>query len=420
MKFNLLSKGSFQADFPLSNMGAYKVFAVKAVIHQKIREHDTAVIRLRSKTMNWFEALSTGTPVQISYWNELNKDKYAVFYGYVTHVRLTNNEETNAYEREIVCVAASRDLRQTARATYRNKSAPEIVYEIAKKFNFTVVSKQHPLRRPTVTQNGETYWEFLIKLAKRTGYVLRVEGTTIFFMPLKDMVAAYASRSPYLSDFGNLNNIGSYEQQNVLEISSWAGDASDDEDDLTDAAILTAVVPSTGEVFTAEERPGSVTVPRRSSRSQYVKYPSGVVAHTRQDAKLFAKGIADNGMMALDARLLVVGDPYLAPYRTVTLDLKDRPLSGTWIVKEATHTFTRDHGRNKYVTDVVVSTDSIDGIDPRIAGARRGAVARDLGAELSAGFSPDLVGESRLRTVQNGFVMGQTANGYSAGRWVAS
>lgn len=419
MKTKFYTRGSFQADFPLSNMEAYDVYATKAVIHQKIREHDTAVIRLQSRTMNWFEALSTGTPVQLTYWNQLNNDKVGFFYGYVTHVRLTNNEETNAYEREIVCVAASRDLRQTARATYRNKSAPEIVYEIAKKFNFKVVAKQHPLRRPTVTQNGETYWEFLIKLAKRTGYVLRVEGTTIFFMPLKDMVAAYASRSPYLSDFGNINNFG-YDPPNVLEISSWAGDASDDEDDLTDAAILTAVVPSTGEIFTAEERPGSVTVARRTSRSQYVKYPSGVVAHTRQDAKLFAKGIADNGMMALDARLTVVGDPYLSPYHTVTLDLKDRPLSGTWIVKEATHTFYRGHGKSEYITDVVVSTDSIDGIDQRITGVRRGAVARDLGAELSSGFSPDLVGESRLRTVQNGFVMGQTANGYSAGRWVAS
>lgn len=401
------TKGQYSAEFPLSRTQDADIYHTHAEIHQKIRQHDTAVLSMRSTRMRWFESFYDGAPVKITYVGQ--DGDVGTFLGYVTKIRPRMNADTGGlYERDIICVAASRELRKTDRHTYRNMTAPEIVAKIATKVGFRVVSKQHGLRRPTVVHGGETYWEFLTKLAKRTGYVLRVEGTTIYFMPLPDMTKAFLSRAPYLSDVG-IPASGGYENPSVHDIHSWVGASSDDEDDLSDAATFTAVDPVTGRVHEVTERPGSAVAKGRSSRSDFIRYPSGVAAHSRADAKLLAKGAADNGMMAFDTKMTVTGSASLAPYHPVLVDVRDHPVNGTMIVKEVTHVL--DNGT--YYCDVVASTDSMDGVPRRPIPKRR---VRDVGSELAQGFAPDTSKMSRLKVIR-AFLGG--APGAMQGKWVA-
>ena len=137
------------------------------------------------------------------------------------------------------------------------------------------------------------------------------------------------------------------------------------------------------------------------------------MAHSRADAKLLAKGAADNGMMAFDAVLHVGGQHGIKPYRPVSLSVKDRKIAGTWIVKKAVHVLTK----GTYEISLTVSSDSIDGTSRTASSTSK---TRDIGAESMQGFSPDVGTGSRLRSVGTGFVVGMIGAGGKTGKWVSS
>lgn len=403
-------RGGFTVVFPLSDISDFDVMYDSLEIHQKIRQHDTATIRITSRSMQWFSVINSGAPVQVQYWGQ-NQSK-AVFIGYVTNIHPVGTDDSGRYVREVVCVAASRELRRTDLKTYLNKTASEIIQTIGRDLKFNVLAKQHPLRRPTVIQSGESYWEFMNRLAKRSGYVLRVEETTIFFMPLGDLVATFKSRAPVLTDYG-LMTVDGFSHANIESLEAWTGDTSVDAEDSADPALVTAVEPISGKTHAVREVPTSALVRGRTSRSGYTRYPDNMVAHSRKDAKLLAKGAADAGMMAFDATLRVAGDSYLRPYRTVELAVKDGTLNGYWIVKESVHKVRR----GSYSTELTVSTDSVDGVS-RSATNRGSRRRRDLDTELVQGFAPDLAISSKLQIVGDGFVRGKVGAGGQQGRWV--
>lgn len=408
--------GGFNVEFPLSPLRGYRVYFRKLEVHQRIREHDTAVIRITSRNLDWFRQFSSGTPVKITYWGANTRGRRGTFVGYVTHVRLVSDDD-GSYEREIVCVAASRQLRETSQATYRNMSAPEIVTEIGRRFNFKVITRQHGLRRGTVVQSGETYWELLNKLARRSGYVLRVSGTTIFFLPLEDMIRASIYRAPVLSDYA-ADTSTKFRIPTIQHIDSWVGDVSDDDERLSDEVVFSGVSPSTGEVFSATDRPSSRISRSKKSRSKYRRYSSQDIAlHSQFDAETVARGAAANGALAIDVDLQVSGDPWLTPYQPVQLVLKDRSLSGYWIVKEVVHTIMREKD-SRYLCDVTVSTDSVDGL--KSTQVRQPSSYRNLTPEVTTGFAPSEDDNSRLRVTRNGFIYGTPVNGNAVGQWVSA
>ena len=402
--------GSYSVSFPASYFNSAGVFYKGVEIHQKIHEHDVAIVRIRAFGLDWFNTIGAGAPIKITY--SKRGGSFNTFVGYVTQTKPVGSFG-RYYEQDVICVAASRVLRKTDRVTYKSKTGPEIVAEIAKKFKFNAVTAQHGYRKTTVVQHGETYWEFLSRLATRIGYAFRVEQTSIIFMPISDVVKMYSSRTPYYTDTATTNNAGVV-PPNVQSFKSWVSDTSDDPHNLSDSATITAVIPESGQVVTATATPGSAVKIGRVSNSQYVKYPMGVAVHSLQDAKLLAKGAADNGAMAFDTELLVAGDSVLRPYQPVSLVLRDKNISGTWIVKEVVHRIKEGN----YTAELTLSTDSFDG-----ANSNKSLIPipahRSLSAELSQGVGPDVSFTSILSNTTTGFTVGQTGAGGTSSIWTA-
>lgn len=400
---------SFEVDLPLSVIDG--ILSFKSLeVHQAIREHDTVVLTAEAQLPSVFDTLASGTPIAVQY-NNTYMDMSATFYGYITHIKPLQDSGKNVFRRQIIAVAASRDFRRTGNEVWRNKTVPEIIKDIGKTFGFKVVTKQHPLRRKQTAQSGMTYWEFMSKMAKRIGYVLRVEGSTIFFLPLKSHVKSFRSRAPYLS---NYQGVAPDLYPTLLSLTAWAGDTSDDEDDLSDAAVVVAVEPVRGTVHRVRQAPESAVGRRPTVSAKYTKYQNTVVAHSREDAKNLAKGMADNGMMALDAKITAIGDPGLSPYRPVYVQANESELNGWWIVKEAVHRMNRVTG--EYMTEAVVSTDSLA---PSSFAAPSTTRYRDVRVELEEGWSPDQIAKVRLKSTSTSFVKGLTRNGESSSRWIA-
>lgn len=398
-------RGSFQVSFPISSLDAQVDFR-SLEVHQEIDKQDVAILQIRSRSVRYFEALYPGSPVQITYQDVFGG--VATFLGYISKVSPTETLENQLYKKEIVCVAASREFRATARNTWRSRTAPEIVQDICKKVGFSVVTKQHGLRRKQVVQGGDTYWEVLTKLARMTGYVLRAEGTTLYFLPLKDMVKAFASVAPVAADVTAADNY----RVTALEIDTTLGNTSDDADDLSDAAVVVSLGPNDKQASSSREVPESAVRRKRLTTSTYEKYNPQVVAHTRQDAQLLAKGMADRGMMAFDGRVFGQGDPNIAPYRPIYVATQNGNVSGYWIVKKVVHRIDRQ----TYTCETTISSDEVSA--QRSAPPKR--KFRDLGQELIQGWSPFTPQKSRVQMLDPSFVVGKTfrADGRVA-RWVA-
>lgn len=403
------SLGEFRVRFPLSTVDPGEVSLMHLTIQQTAREHDQAILRVRTRRVNWGQTLATGTPIRI-FWRGKSTDDNQ-FLGYVTHVRPFVKAADNRYEFDIVAIAASRDLRVTGKNTWKNKSVPEIVRAIGKEFGYKVVTKSHPLRRPQTVQRGETYWEFLDRLAKRIGYTLRVDRTTIFFLPLEDLVQAGLSRAPRLSTSPTVDD-GDWDDASIMSFSAWGGAESESGDYSTDTAVVVAVDPATGNVIEESADPGSALKRGRKTKPRYKRYEP-VIAHNRKDAKALAKGRASGGMMAVDAQMHCIGFGSMAPYRPVYLALHEPELTGWWIVKSVTHTI--DMADGLYTCDAVVSTDSLT---PSAIPARTKKRHRDIKGETLKGWRLQPT-ESRLKTQKKGFVKGKTSDGSNPSRWVA-
>lgn len=334
-------------------------------ILQDVDKHDVCIVKFTSYQKSYEGVIEPGTPVNIEYGANRSA---ATFIGNVAKISPSKKLE-GVYHHQITIAAASRQLRVTSRNTWRNKTAPEVVRDLGKKLGFKVVTKQHSLRKKTITQTGGSYWEFLTGLAKMCGYVLRVQGTTIYFLPLADMVRAYRSGAPVLA-YGHTGD----DTTRIFEFTASVGNTSDDPEDLADAATVTAFGPDDKAAADITEYPGSAVRRRKKYISTYERSNPTIVAYTRQEARALARGMADRGQMAFDAQLESAGDPGLAPFRPVYINSGSPMTTGWWIVKSVRHTFSN----GEYQCESVVSTDEVS---RETSPAPRSVPFRDVYAE---------------------------------------
>lgn len=398
-------KGWFHVSLPLSDTSAnidWRCFE----LHQEIEAHDLAKIEIRSRNAEYFDTLHPGTPISVTYQN--NFGSQAQFIGYISKISPTSQIENNVFQRDLTCVAADREFRNTARNTWRDRTGPEIVTDIGKRLGFRVVTAQHPLRKKQIVQGGATYWEVLLKLAKMTGYVLRVEGTTLYFLPLKKMVAGFASSAPILAD----SSVSDVYTVSAVSIDATVGNTSDDDDDTADTAVVVSLGPNDKESFSSREVPESAIRQRRATSSTYEKYNPQVVAHSRADGRWLAKGMADRGMMAYDGHVLSAGDPAIAPYHPVYVATNDPNITGYWIVKRVVHRIRV----GEYTCDTTISTDEVS----QQRAAPPATRFRDLAQETAQGWSPFVGKQSRLEMLSPSFLSGSTFRSDSrVARWVS-
>lgn len=401
--------GTADIRFPLSRF-EYSIRFHELEIHQDMYEHDLAIIRARSRRLNWTDSLYPGTPVRISYRGR--RTTSSTFYGYVTHVKPLAKSVNDLYDIEIYCVSSSRDLRETGQNVWRNRTGPEIANWVARKFKYRLITKQHPYRKPQVIQSGETYWEFLTRLAKDLGYILRVEGGTMFFLPFEDMVLANVARAPRLSNYELQSSQGDAVPRNVVSMQVWGGDTDLSASRSSDDAIVVAMSPTGSDVVPVRGE-GKSAVHRRKRPSKYVKYRNGTVAHTRRDAQVLAESNAAMNQIAIDAEASVEGDGYLSPYRPVFVRMRDSSLNQWWIVKSTRHKISMTTGL--YECNLVLASDSIE--PSTLPGPPKRRV-RNIREEQKQGWSPSLVREPRLFVTSSGFVRGKTEHNQTAARWI--
>jgi phage protein D len=245
-----------------------------------------------------------------------------------------------------------------------NKTASEIVTDIANKFKLKPVVTQSPVRFGQQSMVGHTYWEKIQELAHRIGYVAQVVGTELHFHPMDTMIDKFIMSIPVLTyQDGDINAGSVYEAQTLDKFKPLIGDHVEHGKNNRKNKTVTGVDPVTGKMYTSTSSPSTVGKNLRA----VTKDPlfSEVVPTRMSDSPAVAKAMADAqaqlARWSLPADGAGQGDPRIAPYRTVEINGTGDTSDGFWVITKAEHFMTFD---GRYTVTFSCVSDGIGGNKP--------------------------------------------------------
>lgn len=329
-------------------------------IYQEMGKQDVVEIHYPRLDPHAQSLLRTGVPVQIDWKNDKVKES---FYGYVMDAKPSFHASTN---RPFVvrCVGASLSLKNGGTEIWVNKSAPDVVTEIAKKFNLKPVVTPSPIILESQSMVGQSYWEKCQELARRIGYTCQVFGTELHFHPLDEMINRSMTVIPILSYGGPY--IGPYSDVMTPTLDTFyptTNDYSDTESYSNKEKNIFGFDPVTAKSYSSVTSPNSVGENIRGDKRDplFEEYlPQGITA-SKSEALALSKAFSQLSRLSNSAKGTGQGDPRIAPYRTVEIEGTSKENDGFWIVKKATH---HVYHTGRYELDFEVVTDGIGGNVP--------------------------------------------------------
>lgn len=180
----------YKAYFP--STPKHEMILMGAELYQVVEAHDVLVLTFKGKPESDLTNFVSGDPVVFSYSSGANKSK---FNGYIYKIRPVTNMKTHMIR--IICVSASYVLKNGAQKIFKNVTADQVVSKVCARHGLATVTQRHPRLRDNVSQSGETDWQLLQRLARQTGFALKCENTTVFFVSKSKIYNAKKKGAPY-------------------------------------------------------------------------------------------------------------------------------------------------------------------------------------------------------------------------------
>lgn len=318
----------------------------KLTYMQENYHHDFARITFRDWAISPMR-LRSGSPMVI----QLHDKK---FYGYVHDVR--SHQDNNSNFTEIGFIGASWVMRQASQKVYNNVTADQIVVQIAKKYNFGYKVTAHPRVFPHISQGGLTDWEFMVKLAKQSGYFLRAENTVLYFQPLlEDFDGLINEAKDFIkADAGIKSGPPLYYFKPIVgeTLVHHGADKS--------AVSIAGVNPETGKLFKYTKQTRSKPTRAKSNPEMFDKHATNVVANSYEAAISEAAAADNKSIFPYQADAQVIGTPSLRPGMPVHLSNVGKDFSGYWTILRVEHEVLEENlNVQVYSTTLSVGTDSL-------------------------------------------------------------
>lgn len=183
---------SFEVEFPKAPVR--DIILIGAELYQDAEEHDRLVLHFKGRPNEKREALVGGDPVKFTF---RSGKVTSVWYGYVNSIDQDNSWQGG--NTDVVCLGASWVLKETDQKIYTKVTADQVITNIAKKYGLEAVTQRHPRLRGSIVQAGQSDWQLARRLAKQTGFALRCENTTIFFVSKEKIYQNKKSSAPYFN-----------------------------------------------------------------------------------------------------------------------------------------------------------------------------------------------------------------------------
>lgn len=414
--FDPLRQNRFSNSFKISYLdfpGLTKP-ARSIVIHQEMGKHDIVEIYYSTFSSVFFKGIKTGVPVQINWRN----DKVSgTFTGYTVDVSYTTAQQLNR-DVKVTCVGASYPLKERTSKIWQNKTATEIVTEIAKQFKLKPFVTPSPIRFTQQSLAGHSYWEKLNELAKKIGYGVQVIGTELHFHPIDKMIDQFMTTIPIMSFKDPLQSPESHIDVPTLTFfEPIIGDHIESADFSRSINTVAGIDPLTGKSFVFKSSSNKVgkNIRKNTKDPLFSTVETNTVVASNSMAKSLSESRAQLGRLTIPANAIAQGDPRIAPWKTLEVQGTGETTDGYWVVKKAEHVI---HGDGRYMVEF---TCLADGVGPNKSSSTRpsaaGSVpARNVVQEMSTNNKrkPTSTTLSATTTLVN-----QTAAGYKVAprRW---
>ena len=181
---------SFSVSFPQAS--DMEMILIGAELYQGMEEHDRLVLHFKGHPLLKKQALVSGDPVVFVFRSGKTTSTWN---GYIHHVKQDNTHQSG--NTDIVCVGASWVLKDTDQQVYTNCTADQAIMKIAAKHGMSAITQRHPRVRDSIVQAGQSDWQMCRRIANQTGFALRTENTTIFFISKEKIFQNKKITAPY-------------------------------------------------------------------------------------------------------------------------------------------------------------------------------------------------------------------------------
>ena len=323
-------------DFPSVRMVPHTV-----ELRQNAKYHDELTLKYLATSKTLKKGLRTHTPVKVTWTTGLNIK--GEFVGYVTDVKETTTGQ-NDKEFEVIASGPTFFLKETDTKVYVNKTVSEVVSDIAKKNKLKAVVTPSSARYSVLSQHGKTYWQFLNELAHRSGHIVYLKGTTIYFLKHDTLIDKAMGTIPLLHFDNTLAApFHAFLERTLDKFRPTNTDWSDNpEFGKKTTKNITGVDPISGKIYNAQEKPTSKKGLRtHQSKVLFSEQGSKLVVNSAEFAKTLVKAKAEQARFTMPAEFKSQGDPRISPYSVIEISGVDDVNDGHWIVYSVTHVFNK-------------------------------------------------------------------------------
>jgi len=405
---------SFTISYP--DFPSFTVTPKGFTLIQEAGKQDVLEVTYLRDSSVFYKGLKTGATVKLK-WKTSN-NIVGEFFGYVVdYTPIT--QQTLRRPVTIRAIGSSLPLKESSSKIWKNKTAPDIVTEIAKKFKLKPIVTPHPMIFSQQSMLNHTYWEKVQELASRIGYVAQVHGTELHFHPIDKMIDKFITTIPVLSFFDSVGNIWNELNSQTLDMfKPKVGDYIDKSSNSKKEKVVHGVDPVTGKFYLSKKSPTTVGKNLRTSNLNplFLENLPGAITGNAKMADTLAQAHAQLSRFSIVADAASQGDPRIAPYRTVEINGTGSTTDGNWIVKKARHQCYYD---GRYEVEFTCMT---DGTGRNKSSAFRPESAsvipvRNIQQELSTGTSSKPT-VTKLRSPQ--MLVNKSNVGFKAtpSRWV--
>lgn len=372
----------FEVDFP--DFPGFTEVPKNFRLIQEIGKQDVVHLKYSYQSTFYLKALKTGVPLSVNWRNEAGSQK---FYGYVYEVSPLTQRGKN---REVLVKAIGATLvaKEMANKIWVNKTATQIVQEIADILNLKASITPSNVIFSQQSMLNHTYWDKIQELARRIGYVAQAYGTELNFHPVDVMVDKSMTTVPiYFFRDAEAPRFTELYEHTLDEFKPTVGDLTVTSMFGKREKTISSIDPYTSKPYNYSSSPSSKKKLRASVKDPLFKESlTTTIASTPAMTRAVADAHAKLSRYSIFAEGKGQGNPQMAPYKTIDIRGTGEFTDGYWIVTKVDHFLT---WAGKYELEFSCMTDGL-GINQKTSSRPENASSapiRDIEFELKTKVS---------------------------------
>lgn len=384
----------YKVVFPLSSTIVVQPISVELV--QEQYHHDVLVLNYANTYEKLFSSLKTGVPVRFE-WKQGSQTKE--WLGYVSSITRQRGSERSR-PMQVRCVGATFLMKSKQSRVFKNVTISDVAAKIAKENGMQFVGDAHGVRYRQISISGQSYWEWLMENAKKIGYVVYADGTSLHFQRADRVIDRGSTNAPVMQFWGVTLPKSEFALDRTLDHFKITQTEYDETGTVSRATkVVGGTHPITGKKFVKKSSPAKVGKKMRKVVDDVLfnEPQTSTVIDGAAKAVGLSKGAANLARFTLPADLAGQGDPRIHPFGVVHVNGTGESTDGYWLVKECKHMFT---ATGEYTVTASVLSDGLGG--NKASGIRKdelGVVGR-INTEDILANSPEMEGGSRGTSIR--------------------